>query len=217
MRLYISGPMTGLPDNNFPAFNRAAAALRSQGYAVVNPAELNPEGSKTWHECMRVDIRELCTCQGLVLLPGWQRSQGAQLELQIAHRLALVIRTIDEVLPENPGLQDLVTRLRTVEHGGDIAAASWPPLKWRELTLLLDELERLQALNLGLLSTSGNLSTMLADSAATVKVLRSALEEAEAGLVFAGAVDTGKGRDEFTPSPVLALRAVRQALAATGA
>ncbi|MBT9158943.1 MAG: hypothetical protein DDT26_00192 [Dehalococcoidia bacterium] len=43
MRIYISGPMTGLHDLNFPAFRDAAAKLRAIGYEVVNPAELNPE------------------------------------------------------------------------------------------------------------------------------------------------------------------------------
>ena len=37
--VYLSGPMTGLPDLNFPAFHAAADKLRSQGVQVVNPAE----------------------------------------------------------------------------------------------------------------------------------------------------------------------------------
>ncbi len=38
-RIYLAGPMTGLPDYNFPAFMKAAAYLRSQGAIVFNPAE----------------------------------------------------------------------------------------------------------------------------------------------------------------------------------
>lgn len=38
-RIYIAGPMTGLPDFNFPAFNDMAAILRGLGYHVENPAE----------------------------------------------------------------------------------------------------------------------------------------------------------------------------------
>lgn len=61
-RVYLSGPMTGLPDLNFPAFHAAAAQLRAQGLEVVNPAEINVDASKGWEECMRADIMALCGC-----------------------------------------------------------------------------------------------------------------------------------------------------------
>lgn len=102
-RIYISGPMTGLPDNNFPAFDEAAAALRACGYEVVNPAEIDPGVSVDvvgkaafWQACMRADIRALCDCDALALLPGWQDSDGAHLELHLAHRLGLCIGTVQE-------------------------------------------------------------------------------------------------------------------------
>ena len=40
MRIYISGPMTGHADHNFPAFDAAAERLRAEGHFVINPAEL---------------------------------------------------------------------------------------------------------------------------------------------------------------------------------
>ena len=43
MRVYCSGPMTGHPDHNIPAFNAAAKRLREQGHFVVNPAELSAQ------------------------------------------------------------------------------------------------------------------------------------------------------------------------------
>jgi len=95
-RIYLSGPMTGIPDHNFPAFHEWAARLRAQGHAVVSPAELG-EG-KTWAECLRLDIRELCTCDAIALIPGWEGSRGAHLELHIAHRLELEV--IPLVAPE---------------------------------------------------------------------------------------------------------------------
>ena len=95
-RLYLAGPMTGYPEWNFPAFNAAAAALRDAGYEVVNPAEINgPDAvasGKTWEDCMRADIRELCTCQGDALLPGWDKSRGASLEVHIAEALGMSVR-----------------------------------------------------------------------------------------------------------------------------
>ena len=41
MRVYISGPMTGVPDLNRPAFDAAEKRLTAQGHFVINPAELS--------------------------------------------------------------------------------------------------------------------------------------------------------------------------------
>ena len=90
-RIYISGPMSGMPEHNFPAFNAEAARLRALGYDVVNPAELNPEPEKTWHDCLRTDLMELLTCDAIALLAGWQKSAGAHLEIHVAHRVGIDI------------------------------------------------------------------------------------------------------------------------------
>lgn len=97
MKVYLSGPMTGKPDLNFPAFHANAAWLRSKGFEVVNPAELNPDASLSWAACMRTDIKALCDCEGIVLMEGWEGSSGAHLELHIAHRLEMKIMHMDQV------------------------------------------------------------------------------------------------------------------------
>ena len=89
--IYIAGPMTGLPDLNFPAFHTAAKRLRAQGFEVINPAEINPDQHMSWQACMRTDIAALVFCDGIHLLPGWQNSDGATLEHDIALRLGLAI------------------------------------------------------------------------------------------------------------------------------
>ena len=38
-KVYLAGPITGVVDNNFPAFNAAADTLRSAGLDVFNPAD----------------------------------------------------------------------------------------------------------------------------------------------------------------------------------
>lgn len=96
MRVYLSGPMSGIPEHNFPAFHAAAARLRAAGYEVANPAEINTETGGEWSTYLRADIKALCDCQGLMLLPGWERSAGAHLELHIAHRLEIGIQTYDD-------------------------------------------------------------------------------------------------------------------------
>jgi len=87
MRVYLSGPMTGLPENNFPAFRLWAERLRVQGYDVVSPAEIQEAG--TWELCLRADLRELATCDAIALMPGWEASKGAHLDLHVAHRLGM--------------------------------------------------------------------------------------------------------------------------------
>lgn len=97
MRLYLSGPMTGLPEFNFPAFHAEASRLRGLGFDVVSPAELNPDPSATWHDCMRRDLAALLTCDAIALMPGWQKSAGAHLEMHVAHRVGMEILTTQDL------------------------------------------------------------------------------------------------------------------------
>lgn len=111
-RVYLSGPMTGLPDLNFPAFRAAAEHLRGLGLDVVNPADINPDESMGWEACMRADIKALCDCDAIALLPGWEYSKGAHLELHIASRLGLKVTRTDK---------DDALILREVGQQGDTA------------------------------------------------------------------------------------------------
>lgn len=90
-RVYLSGPMTGMRDNNFPAFNAVASEMRRRGFEVVNPAEIKPEGVMTWENCMRADLQALLTCDAIALLGGWENSKGAHLELHLAHRVGMTV------------------------------------------------------------------------------------------------------------------------------
>ena len=87
-KVYISGPMTGCQELNKRAFDRAARTTSELGLIPINPHDLcNPDWD--WHRCMRADIAALCTCDAIMMLPGWEKSNGAQLELHIAHRLGI--------------------------------------------------------------------------------------------------------------------------------
>jgi len=93
MIIYITGPMSGLPDLNFPAFHAAAAKLRAEGHTVINPAEINADvaGQRPWDFYMRADIVELTKCEAIYLLNGWRDSKGALLEFTIAVGLDMEI------------------------------------------------------------------------------------------------------------------------------
>lgn len=88
--VYLSGPMTGLPELNFPAFHAMASRLRAAGYAVINPAELD-HPTKDWSDCLRRDIVALMECCTVATLSGWEHSKGARLEVLIADRLGMPV------------------------------------------------------------------------------------------------------------------------------
>ncbi len=97
-RYYLSGPMTGLPALNFPAFHAAADALRLAGLEVVNPAELNPDPGTGWADCLRTDLRALLDCQAIAMLPGWEGSRGARLEHHVAEQLGMSVHLVADLL-----------------------------------------------------------------------------------------------------------------------
>jgi hypothetical protein len=99
MRLYVSGPMTGYEQFNYPAFESAAKQLRDVGYEVCSPHELNSnEGDVSWIECMKVDIRALLDCEGVATLDGHEKSKGATLENTIAAAMGLEIKSLGDWL-----------------------------------------------------------------------------------------------------------------------
>lgn len=126
MRLYLSGPMTGHPDFNYPAFMDAAARLRAAGFDVVNPAENGLPAHAEWHQHMRVDIAELMRCDGLVTLPGWEKSRGARLEHDIATRLDMPTASVETVVRFQGWRTCLVCRSQLDEGGRPIVLGDSP-------------------------------------------------------------------------------------------
>lgn len=86
---YISGPMTGIKDHNFPKFDEGAARLRTLGYSVANPAQKGVLEGYKWEDYLRTDLTELLKCRFIVLLDGWEKSRGARLEAYIAYKLGM--------------------------------------------------------------------------------------------------------------------------------
>jgi hypothetical protein len=97
-RIYVAGPMTGIEDFNFPAFNAAADLLRCGGWTVENPAEHGIVDGADWADYLAYDLTRLGLCGAIYLLPGWENSKGAQLEVLVAQRLGMeVIHAAEEV------------------------------------------------------------------------------------------------------------------------
>jgi hypothetical protein len=103
--VYIAGPMTGLPEFNFPAFAAAAKELRAQGCNVVSPHELSIQADPSlshgadaklpYEFYLRNSLKALLGCDEVVLLPGWERSKGACLEREIAQALKMTVTEWD--------------------------------------------------------------------------------------------------------------------------
>jgi hypothetical protein len=103
-RLYLSGKMRGVKDYNFPAFEEAAALLRSVGHDVFSPAEreslehLKAHGPGSFAEYMALDLPEVCRRDAVATLPGWEDSHGARIETTVATELGKPVKDFHEFL-----------------------------------------------------------------------------------------------------------------------
>lgn len=96
MRIYISGPMRGLPEYNFPAFYAAEAALKAEGHHPINPARIDediygfdrhsPLEDQDFDLKMTIicDVEEILHSDAIYMLDGWWHSLGAFAEWAVA-------------------------------------------------------------------------------------------------------------------------------------
>lgn len=95
---YLAGPMTGIENYNFPAFDRACELLREgRKLSIKSPHEIDhgeteeTRGSLHYSVYMRAALQLLLECDGIILLPYWENSSGAQLEYRVARALDMPI------------------------------------------------------------------------------------------------------------------------------
>lgn len=113
MKVYLAGPMRGIPSFNYPAFYEVAKKFRALGFEVFNPAERDIEVHGTdislgnefgdidkamadhnfsLRRALGDDTAWICAhADGIVMLPGWEKSKGAKAEKALAEALDLMI------------------------------------------------------------------------------------------------------------------------------
>jgi len=110
-KIYLAGPMSGIPEFNYPLFKEVTAKLRAQGHEVFSPAEADDrrhgtdisKGNKngdpkqaakehgfSLRDALCEDLTYICKeADTIVLLPGWERSFGSGAEWATARALNL--------------------------------------------------------------------------------------------------------------------------------
>lgn len=108
---YIAGPMRGYDQFNFPAFLEAAEKLRDAGYVVLSPAEHDLAGGFDptrpmeeqgfdLRDALLWDITAVLNSDLVVVLNGWEASQGAQAEIAVALAAGIPYKTLPNALLE---------------------------------------------------------------------------------------------------------------------
>ena len=146
--VYIAGPMSRLPNFNFPAFDTAAALGRALGWEALSPAEHDREcgfdetknsmDGFDMDAAIKWDVEAICRADAIALLPGWEKSTGARAERTLAEWRKLLIldaRTF-EPFPKETVLQEaqrIVYGARQADYGHPFddfskTAALWAPI-----------------------------------------------------------------------------------------
>ena len=113
MKVYMAGPMTGIPFFNYPHFRSVAEMLREEGFKVISPIEMDsaaavaaalasPNGTmeefnaafegetpNTWGDFLSRDVKLIADdgIEAIVVLHGWEKSRGARLETFVANAM----------------------------------------------------------------------------------------------------------------------------------
>jgi len=83
-KVYLSGPVRGMPDLNRPAFDLAGKFADGRGWLSVNPHDLTFTDPDDIREVMDECVGALLRCDAILMLPGWRRSDGALAEWRLA-------------------------------------------------------------------------------------------------------------------------------------
>lgn len=107
--VYIAGPMRGYDKFNFPAFDAAREKFLALGFHVISPADIDRAANPNADDTTKVDVSDQTQFalrdfwslfflkrmehfyNGIVMLPGWEKSVGATGEFFLARWLQLLL------------------------------------------------------------------------------------------------------------------------------
>ena len=114
-KVYIAGPMRGIPEFNREEFAKAERMLKWTGKEVVNPWQLDvddgmdmssPSGDtsdiegfndESMKDIIRKYVELLISCDAIFMLNGWEDSKGASAEYAVAQWMGLEVLNYIEV------------------------------------------------------------------------------------------------------------------------
>ena len=99
--VYLAGPYRGNIRSNVRKAEEWAAACARKGIHYfcphLNSAFFDDANTEFW---LTMDLNILSRCDVLLLMPGWEKSRGAQDEKAFAECEGIQVRTIEEYLTE---------------------------------------------------------------------------------------------------------------------
>lgn len=98
MKIYISIPISGHDETaQREKADMMKARLSRLGHAAVNPFDIYAGENPTYIDFIVADLRQLWTCDAIMLCKDWQKSRGCRLERSFAeiYGLKLMFETVE--------------------------------------------------------------------------------------------------------------------------
>lgn len=114
-KVYISGKITGEDIHSvIRKFHDAARKIRRFGFEPVSPLDNGLPFPAAWEDHMGEDVKLLLKSDAIYLLPDYEQSKGARLELTIAKELGMPVfieMPVAEIRMSGRDLASLIDRI----------------------------------------------------------------------------------------------------------
>lgn len=98
-KIYIAGRVTGLKSEQYePMFATVKKELELAGHEVINPlTDIPHEDVNNWALTIMECLPYVAQCDCIAMLPGWEKSDGAQIEYHFARGNKLQVLQVHRV------------------------------------------------------------------------------------------------------------------------